>query len=90
MPVTKPLSINNGYKSLKFYIGPYYTVYSGPSTQYESVGSVFDMYVYWIDRRATDEIDQKFHGMTYIRYQVTGTNTWKSGYITYAYQNLLG
>lgn len=77
--------INNGFKC---YVGLKYTVYSGPSTQYEPVGSVSDMHIYWVKRYTENDkskIDEPFYGMTYIKYQVTGTNTWKSGYIVFNY-----
>ena len=77
--------INNGFKC---YVGLKYTVYSGPSTQYEPVGSVSDMHIYWVKRYTENDkskIDEPFYGMTYIKYQVTGTNTWKSGDIVFNY-----
>ncbi len=69
----------------KCYVGLKYTVYSGPSTQYEPIGSVSDMHIYWVKRVNGQYNDHGFKNMTYIRYQVTGTNTWKSGYIVFNY-----
>lgn len=81
---------NNKYAQEMCYVGLKYTVYSGPSTEYEPVGSVSDMHIYWVKRYTNTEIDKPFYDMLYIRYQVTGTNTWKSGYIVFNYKDAVG
>lgn len=87
-----PIKSTNVQVNVLCYVGLKYTVYSGPSTQYEPVGSVSDMHIYWVKRYSPSmsNIDAAFHDMLYIRYQVTGTNTWKSGYIVFNYHEARG
>lgn len=87
---TLPIKSTDKDKNTLCYVGLKYTVYSGPSTEYEPVGSVSDMHLYWVKRYIFPSTDAPFHDMLYIRYQVTGTNTWKSGYIVFNYHEAVG
>ena len=91
-PCKPKLPIRDEAKHTMCYVGLKYTVYSGPSTQYEPIGSVSDMHLYWVKRysKYSSDIDAPFYNMLYIRYQVTGTNTWKSGYIVFNYKEAVG
>ena len=85
-----PIKSTDPQVNVLCYVGLKYTVYSGPSTEYEPVGSVSDMHIYWVKRYILPSTDTPFHDMLYIRYQVTGTNTWKSGYIVFNYKEAVG
>lgn len=63
--------------SSKLYISGYHNVYSGPSTQYVTVGSVNNEYVNFVRKESVGANGKTIY---YISYYVTG-NKMKSGYI---------